>query len=192
MSIILVFATLALLAGTAALLMTTRDFTVGTTFRPVTAVAIYAGWACHAAAFVAAVVLDPYRLDVAPLPMALVGVVIAVAGVALFVLSVRLFHSFGHVTGTEVGGLVTSGAYRISRNPQYTGWVLLLVGVAVAARSALALALALSVVVAMRIWIPQEERHLEEEFGEEYLRYRREVPRFLRLKPRPQSAAGGE
>lgn len=186
MPIILVLTTLALVAGAAGLTMATSDFKGRTTFRPVTGVAIYLGWSSHAAAFIAAVLLDPYRIAVAPIPTAVAGIVLVAAGITLFVLGLQRFQSFGQVTGTEVGGLVTSGVYSVSRNPQYIGWILLLVGVAVTARSPVALGLALAVVIAMNIWIPQEERHLEREFGDEYLRYRRDVPRFLRLNPGKQ------
>lgn len=182
MSVIVVLALLAVVAGLVALTMATRDFKGGRTFRSRTAVAIYLGWACHAAAFIAALLLDPYRVAAAPVPAAAIGIVLSAAGLTLFLLGLRRFQSFAHVSGTEVGWLVTSGAYSISRNPQYSGWILLLSGAAVAARSPLALALAVAVVAAMRIWIPQEERHLEEEFGDDYVRYRQQVPRFVGLR----------
>ena len=187
MSVILALTVLAAVAGSVALAMATRDFERGTTFHSSTGVAVYVGWFCHATAFVAALLLDPYRAAAAPVLAAVVGSALIVAGVGLFVLGLQRFQSFGQVTGTEVGELVTSGAYRFSRNPQYTGWIFLLTGAAITARSPLALGLALSVVVAMRIWIPHEERHLEEEFGEDYLRYRAQVPRFLRLNPGKQT-----
>lgn len=181
MSVILPLSLVALVAGAVALVLTTRDFRSGRTFHATTAAAIYAGWTSHAAAYVASLLLDPYRLEFGVLAFALLSVLPTGVGVALFVLAISRFESFRQVTGTEVGGLVTSGPYRYSRNPQYTGWILLLIGAAIAARSPIAMALALAVVLAMRIWIPHEERHLEEEFGEEYRRYRERVPRFLGL-----------
>lgn len=181
MAIIAALAAVALIAGSVALAMARKDFKERTTFQRSTAMAIYLGWFCHGAAFVAALLLDPYRVPVAVVPAAVIGLLLIAVGLTLVVLGLQRFQSFGQVTGTEVGGLVTSGVYSFSRNPQYTGWILLLCGAAIAARSPLALALALAVGVAMRIWIPQEERHLEDEFGQEYLRYRQRVPRFLRL-----------
>lgn len=179
MPVIVVLSVATLATGSSAIAMAIRDFKSGTTFRSATAVAIYLGWSCHAAAFIAALLLDPYRVTIAPVAAAVIGTFLAAAGAAMFILGMRRFQSFGQVTGTEVGGLVTSGVYTISRNPQYTGWILLLVGAAVAARSPLGVALALAVLVAMYIWIPHEERHLEEEFGDDYVRYRRQVPRFV-------------
>lgn len=187
MPVILTLSVLALAAGSGALAMAITDFNRGSTFRSVTAIAIYLAWSCHAAAFIAAVLRGPYHLAAAPVPAAVVGSLLIGGGVALFVLGLQRFQSFGQVTGTEVGGLITSGVYSVSRNPQYTGWILLLTGAAVAARSPVALSLAIAVVIAMRVWIPQEERHLEEEFGEEYRQYRQRVPRFLRLNPGRQT-----
>lgn len=181
MLLILVFAVVAFATGGAALMMTIRDFKYGTTFTPLTAVTVYAGWSTHAGAFVAALLLDPYRVHSGVVLAAIFGVVLACGGIALFVLGVTRFQSFGHVTGTETGNLVTSGAYRYSRNPQYTGWIVLLIGAAVAGRSPIALGLAVAVVVAMRIWIPHEEKHLEAEFDDDYRRYRDRVARFVTL-----------
>lgn len=179
MALIIVLLIVAFVAGFTALGMAISDFRRGPTFRSATAVAIYVGWSCHGAAFVAAIVLDPYRIAAVPLLAAVVGIPLSASGSVMFILGLRRFQSFEQVTGTEVGGLVTSGLYRISRHPQYTGWILLLAGAAVAARSPIALSLAVVALIAMRIWIPHEERHLEEEFGDDYLRYRRQVPRFL-------------
>lgn len=183
MALIVVLSALALAVGLIALRAAATDFKEAATFRRPTAVLIYAAWTTHAAAFVAAVWLDPYRLDALTTITTIIGVVMSVVGIALFVGGLERFRSFGQVTGTEVGELVTGGIYAFTRNPQYTGWILLLSGAGIAGRSPLALMLALAVVVAMRIWTPHEERHLEEEYGENYVQYRRQVPRFVSLNP---------
>ena len=186
--LIVALTTVAVVTGVAALMMTTRDFRRGSTFRRATAVMIYLAWATHAAALAAAVVTDPYRVEVPIIPATTVGAPFMLLGVALFVLGMARFQSFEQVTGTEVGRLVTSGAYRFSRNPQYTGWISVLVGIAVLARSPLAFGLAVAVVVAMRIWIPHEERHLEDQFGDEYRQYRDSVPRVIGVSRDRQTA----
>lgn len=117
------------------------------------------------------------------------GVVIAAFGGATFALGVGGFRSFAQVTGTETGGLITTGIYAWTRHPQYTGWIILFVGVSVAARSPLALLLTVAMVVAVRVWLPYEERHLVAEFGDDYRRYAQRVPRFLRLTPGRQRAS---
>jgi len=71
----------------------------------------------------------------------------------------RQFAGPGQVSGTNPGGLVTTGIYRISRNPQYIGYLLALSGLTLARRSKDAAALTLAVAAVYRWWIPIEERH---------------------------------
>jgi protein-S-isoprenylcysteine O-methyltransferase Ste14 len=76
--------------------------------------------------------------------------------------------------------LVTTGAYRVSRNPGYLGMALAYAGIAVAAEALWALG-PLVVVLALidRGVIVREERFLERRFGEDYLRYKRRTRRWL-------------
>lgn len=66
--------------------------------------------------------------------------------------------------------------------------MILFVGVGLAARSPLALLLTAAMAVAVRVWLPPEERHLVDEFGEDYRGYASQVPRFLRLSRGRQTA----
>ncbi len=76
--------------------------------------------------------------------------------------------------------LVTSGLYAYSRNPIYLGWFLFIAGIGFRNASLLVLVLAVTMVVLL-YWavILEEERYLEGKFGEEYLRYKRSVRRWL-------------
>lgn len=65
--------------------------------------------------------------------------------------------------------------------PAVQGWIILFVGIRVGARSPLSLLLTAAMAVAVRLWIPNEERHLCAEFGDDYRRYAERVPRFLRV-----------
>lgn len=85
----------------------------------------------------------------------------------------------GNVTLKEGHRLIRSGPYRLVRHPIYTGILLGMIGSAVAVdqvRGLLAVAITVySFVRKLRI----EEKWLTEEFGEEYLQYRREVRALL-------------
>jgi protein-S-isoprenylcysteine O-methyltransferase Ste14 len=76
--------------------------------------------------------------------------------------------------------LVTSGPYRISRNPAYLGFTLISSGIAFLANAVWLLA-PLPVVLAVMRWgvIGREERYLERRFGEEYRRYKARTRRWL-------------
>ena len=76
--------------------------------------------------------------------------------------------------------LVTSGIFRITRNPPYLGLVALYLAIAVFANSLWALALIIPVVAVVNFAvIPREERYLERKFGREYTDYRQRVRRWL-------------
>ena len=76
--------------------------------------------------------------------------------------------------------LVTSGPFRLSRNPIYLAMGLLLVGVAFAVNSVALLVMIAPWAVAMRYGvIAREERYLEGKFGEDYRAYCRRVRRWL-------------
>lgn len=76
--------------------------------------------------------------------------------------------------------LVTSGPYRLTRNPMYVGMAFLYAGLALLLGVIWALALLPAVLLAVdRIAIAREERYLEARFGEEYREYRGRVRRWL-------------
>jgi protein-S-isoprenylcysteine O-methyltransferase Ste14 len=115
---------------------------------------------------------------------------IVVAGtIALIGASIDLFSaiSFRRAKTTvnpmkpeKTSALVTSGAYRFSRNPMYVGLVFLLVAWAVFLSSAWALAGPLVFVLYInRFQIAPEERVLTATFGTAYSAYKSSVRRWL-------------
>ena len=75
--------------------------------------------------------------------------------------------------------LRTSGPYRITRHPIYTGILGMLLGSALMAGFG-PLIVALVVFSVMFIYrIPREEQLMTETFGEQYVRYQHEVPRLV-------------
>ena len=76
--------------------------------------------------------------------------------------------------------LVTSGPYRITRNPMYVGMAFLYAGLALALGVVWALnVLPLVLAVVDRQVIAREERYLEAKFGQSYRDYRQRVRRWL-------------
>lgn len=129
-----------LVASTAILLSRMRaDFQRHGHLRRRTATVMYAAYAAHALATVTAWTrMDP-RLSAQPARA--IGAPLMTAGAILCLSGMRRFATPGQVSGTAGGPLVTDGVYRISRNPQYTGYLLLLTGAAIARSSSLALIL---------------------------------------------------
>ena len=76
-------------------------------------------------------------------------------------------------------GFVASGPYRFTRNPQYLGDIVALVGICVIANSLLLWITHLLTALWCLITPLAEEPWLEEQYGDAYLDYRRRVRRFL-------------
>jgi len=72
--------------------------------------------------------------------------------------------------------LIRTGPYRYVRNPMYTGLLTAYIGVVVALGIIAALAALVILLGAIWMKIKAEEDILAENFGEEYLQYKRDVP----------------
>ncbi len=110
------------------------------------------------------------------------GAVLILLGAALTGSAAGLFNKAdtGIVPFSEATALVTSGAFRFSRNPMYLGLTLALLGAALVAGSAGSLLAApVFMLIIESRFIRDEERMLREVFGEEYEDYRRRVRRWL-------------
>lgn len=76
--------------------------------------------------------------------------------------------------------LVQTGPFKISRNPMYLGMVLLLLGAGFILGSLTSFIGVLLFVAAMEIlFIPKEEKILLEQFGKEYLAYKKKMRRWI-------------
>ncbi len=76
--------------------------------------------------------------------------------------------------------LVTSGPFRLSRNPIYLGMASVLSGVAVVLGTLVALVFPVLFVMLIEFFIiPGEERNLEKIFGEPYREYKKSVRRWI-------------
>jgi len=101
---------------------------------------------------------------------------------ALDIWAVATFRRLG-TTPNPAGpttALAVGGPYRFTRNPMYLGLVFLMAGLAFLANALWPLVLLpVVIVIVRRAVIDREERDLTAEFGEEYLRYKARVRRWL-------------
>lgn len=112
----------------------------------------------------------------------IVGVVLTGAGLAFSFSGTAtvLRHHTTVVPHRAVTRLVTTGPFRISRNPMYAGQVVALIGAALWVGSWWPLIIApLCVLATHRLVIVAEEDYLARRFGGEYDRYRSRVRRWF-------------
>ncbi|WP_237067983.1 methyltransferase family protein [Microbulbifer guangxiensis] len=82
--------------------------------------------------------------------------------------------------GGSTRTIVTTGPYRLSRNPLYLALTLIYLGVTALLNTAWPLILSPLLLWLMHAGVVRrEERYLERKFGEEYRRYLRQVRRYL-------------
>lgn len=119
------------------------------------------------------------------MPVLALGIFLVVRAIALFVRRGR--GTLAPWDPTEA--LITCDIYRYSRNPMKAGLFLVLIGECLLLRS-VALTIWAAVFIAVNIayirWF--EEKGLTRRFGSRYRDYCREVPRWLRPRPRPDHA----
>jgi protein-S-isoprenylcysteine O-methyltransferase Ste14 len=122
-------------------------------------------------------------------PVVLAGAVLIAVGLVLMYRTVSLFATVGEGTlapWDPTRRLVVRGPYRHVRNPMISGVLFILAGeVLVLGSPPLVIWLAVFF-AANALWMPLvEEPGLVRRFGDDYVEYKREVPRWLpRLDPR--------
>lgn len=117
-----------------------------------------------------------------PAPWNLAGLALVPVGLWLLIRGSRLFARRGTNIDTflDPDVLVTDGPFRVTRNPMYLGFVLVLGGGCLALGTLLPLlSLALFVAVVDRWYIPFEERACAARFGEAYRAYQARTRRWL-------------
>lgn len=87
--------------------------------------------------------------------------------------------------GQEPRKLEMSGPYRVTRNPQFMGGLLLIIGYIVLWPSWYTLGWLAIFTVMMHMMVLTEEEHLHRIHGVDYERYCKRVPRYLGLPRRP-------
>ncbi|MCW4003813.1 MAG: isoprenylcysteine carboxylmethyltransferase family protein [Candidatus Bathyarchaeota archaeon] len=98
-------------------------------------------------------------------------------GILLIIYGWRAVHK-----ARREGRLVTTGLYSYIRNPQYVGFLIITLGLNVMYLTVITLIL--WPILAVLYWklAKREDKEMEEQFGEEFLEYKRNVPAFI---PRP-------
>ena len=125
------------------------------------------------------------RLPAPRMPRRLTGPIgggLLLTGVGLAASFITVFRRAGTPVDPRQAttALVTTGPYRLTRNPGYLSLALVCAGIAMLRRAVWPLLMLVpTLLVVDRGVIAREERYLEDRFGEEYRRYRSRVRRWL-------------
>ncbi len=106
-------------------------------------------------------------------PVFWVGLGLSLIGQAGFIYSLQSFNI------TPLREPVTDGLYKISRNPQWVAFALVMIGFSLMVGSWTVMALLAVRVVMNHFRILGEEQALEDQYGESYRDYKNAAPRYL-------------
>jgi protein-S-isoprenylcysteine O-methyltransferase Ste14 len=121
-------------------------------------------------------------IKVIPTPWNILGIVPLACGIALNLAADKAFREAGTTVKPfeESTVLVTSGVFRLSRNPMYLGYVLILIGIAIMVRSLVPyVVIPIFAVLMDRIFISVEEGMLAGNLGQAWSAYAEKVRRWI-------------
>jgi protein-S-isoprenylcysteine O-methyltransferase Ste14 len=121
-------------------------------------------------AYIGMMVFTPLRLSTPAFP---VGVLVYAGGYGSVMVAL---YSFRHTPALQAA---VAGPYRLSRNPQWVGLVLVLVGAAVMTGILLYLGIILVVAIIYHLQILAEEKACLEQYGDSFRAYMAQVPRYF-------------
>lgn len=110
-----------------------------------------------------------------------IGILITTIGVSIFVIamiSMKTSWRVGIDKNTKTK-LVSYGIYNYSRNPAFVGFDLMFIGLFLIYPNLLTSIVLILNIIAIHRLILQEEKHLKNLFGTEYIAYKEKTPRYL-------------
>ena len=111
-----------------------------------------------------------------------IGAVVIVLGIGVVIVAYRSFEyaETNILPWKPTAKIIATGIYRYSRNPIYAAFCLIQIGIGIFVNSLWILStFIVSAFVVYEIAIKKEEGYLEAKFGEEYVRYRNKVRRWM-------------
>lgn len=116
------------------------------------------------------------------LPSIIIGLLFSWSSLPFIILPLKSFYKVKTAFDARrtTTTLVTTGIYKISRNPAYLSLVLFYIGLSFIINSIWILILVITVVFSLqKFCIEREEKYLEGKFGSQYLEYKKQVRRWL-------------
>ncbi|MFQ5822009.1 MAG: methyltransferase family protein [Candidatus Heimdallarchaeota archaeon] len=145
-------------------------------------------WGFHHLAVILSLIYAIWLIPIHKLVALVFGLVICGVGIVILLTGMQEFRSLPRSLGQDASRLVTKGIYQWSRNPQFIGWFLVLLGISLMGRSGLAFLLSGMFVIVIHLYtIRMEEPYLERIFGEAYHYYKLRTPRYIGIPKESES-----
>lgn len=119
-----------------------------------------------------------------PIGIMIAGVLLGIAGDLIFAVAVVTMRDSWRAGIAEEDNreMITSGIYKISRNPAFLGFDCVYLGILLLFFNWILLFFSVFAAVMLHLQILQEEKYLPVAFGEEYISYKKHVCRYLGRK----------
>lgn len=116
--------------------------------------------------------------------LTLVGVIGLSIGLLLFIIAMVTMGKSWRVGVDEKShtDLVEQGLFKISRNPTFVGFDFMFIGLIFISPNLWTIAIAIFNVIGLHNLILKEEKHLKNMLGQQYLDYKKRIPRYLIIK----------
>lgn len=108
----------------------------------------------------------------------IIGLIVIICGFTV-AFGTMFWFGISRAFGVKTDGIVNTGPYRFSRNPQILGGYLLVLGVFIQWPSWYALGWVILYGVISHMMILTEEEYLTQQYGETYTQFLEKVPRYL-------------
>ncbi len=120
---------------------------------------------------------------ISSVPIFTAGILVVLAGTFLLTITIRSFITIGKGTLAPwfpTGKLIVTGIYGYVRNPMISGVLTILLGESIAISSTRIFAwMILFFIINNLFFLIYEEPNLRKRFGQNYLEYQKEVPRWI-------------
>jgi len=117
-------------------------------------------------------------------PLRFVGIIIGIVGVVLFGIAVHTMKDSWRagIPKSDKTDLVTTGVFRISRNPAFLAFDLVYLGILLMFFNWILLLFTVFSMIMLHLQIKQEEKFLNETFGKTYQKYKQQTRRYVGCK----------
>lgn len=113
--------------------------------------------------------------------MKVIGIILAAFGTGIFITAMFTMQDSWRagIPSTDKTELVTSGIYKVSRNPAFLGFDLVYIGIGMAFFNLILAIISVAAIIIMHLQILEEEKFLADTFGEEYKIYKKHAGRYF-------------